>query len=347
MVGALAGCSHGTVSNCYSTGSVSGDSGVGGLVGSNYFGTISKCYSTADVTAYGVNAGGLVGTNEFKVISDSYATGSVGTQSAPGSGGFCGANNATILNCYSTGRTYGGGLVGWCNGTATNSYWDMETSEKDWSAAGEGKTTGQMKHQSTFNGWDFVNTWTIQEGLDYPRLVWEAGPPIVKDFYLHGVAPALTLDNVAPTGTTPKYKDSPSINRTTYKEVGTWTFVVPLGTTATIDSLADIRTWIGLKNSDDQGTYFDLCAELAKNGTLIGFGETTNIQGVTRNADKAKEVTVGFGSISDRNLAAGDTLSLRILTKVTAAGGHSSAVGLRLYYDALSRPSRLTPSPTP
>jgi hypothetical protein len=28
------------------------------------------------------------------------------------------------------------------------------------------------------------------------------------------------------------------------------------------------------------------------------------------------------------------------MTKVTASGGHSNAVGLRLYYDAVSRPSR-------
>jgi hypothetical protein len=27
-----------------------------------------------------------------------------------------------------------------------------------------------------------------------------------------------------------------------------------------------------------------------------------------------------------------------IMTKVTASGGHSNAVGLRLYYDGISRP---------
>ena len=33
-------------------------------------------------------------------------------------------------------------------------------------------------------------------------------------------------------------------------------------------------------------------------------------------------------------------LSLRVLTKVADSGGHSNAVGLRLYYDGVSRPSR-------
>lgn len=100
--------------------------------------------------------------------------------------------------------------------------------------------------------------------------------------------------------------------------------------------------WIGLKNSDDQGTYFDVRAELFKNGYPMAACETLNIQGVTRNPDKAKEVILDFGMISDGKFEAGDTLSLRILTKVTDVGGHSNAVGLRLYYDSTSRPSGLT-----
>ena len=107
-----------------------------------------------------------------------------------------------------------------------------------------------------------------------------------------------------------------------------------------LNSLSDLRVWIGLKNSDDQGTYFDLRAELRKNGTVIVSGETKNIQGVTRNPSLAKEVTVGFGAISSNQFAAGDVLSIRILTKVADSGGHNSAVGLRMYYEAVSRPSR-------
>jgi hypothetical protein len=30
-----------------------------------------------------------------------------------------------------------------------------------------------MKQQASFTGWDFENTWTICEGVDYPRLQWE------------------------------------------------------------------------------------------------------------------------------------------------------------------------------
>ena len=81
------------------------------------------------------------------------------------------------------------------------------------------------------------------------------------------------------------------------------------------------------------------CAELLNNGTAVASGEVTNIQGVTRNPDQAKEVVLDFGVSPTAEFNPGDVLSLRILTKVTDVGGHNNAVGLRLYYDSASRPS--------
>jgi hypothetical protein len=147
------------------------------------------------------------------------------------------------------------------------------------------------------------------------------------------------LDSTSATATTAKFKDSAAVNRTTYQEIGTWA-AAPTATAIRLDFLSDLRVWIGLKNSDDQGTYFDLRAELRKNGLVIASGETKTIQGVTRNPSNAKEVTVPFGAISDSQFNPGDILSLRILTKVADSGGHNNAVGLRLYYDAVSRSSR-------
>ena len=110
--------------------------------------------------------------------------------------------------------------------------------------------------------------------------------------------------------------------------------------TKRLASLAPVKIWLGLKNSDDIGTYFDLRVDLIKKGMVIATGETKDIRGITRNPSLAKEVTASFGSISDNQLTSGDLLSLRIMAKVTASGGHSNAVGLRLYYDSTSRPSR-------
>jgi hypothetical protein len=170
---------------------------------------------------------------------------------------------------------------------------------------------------------------------------------IVAELYLHGVAPDLTLDDVAPTDTTAQYQDSPGVNRTTFQEIGTWTYVVPPDVNLQPDAARNLYVWLGLKNSDDQGTYFDLRAELLRNEAPIASAQTTNIQGITRNANKAKEVVVAFDAIGDGAFSPGDVLAIRILTKVTDSGGHGNAVGLRLYYDSLSRPSRFEPSSVP
>ena len=126
-----------------------------------------------------------------------------------------------------------------------------------------------------------------------------------------------------------------------------------------LTSLSPATLWIGLKNSDDQGTQFDLRTEVSINDTPVADGETHCITGVTRNPNKAKEVSVAFGPISDGGLTSGDVLSLTVLTRIGTnpndtkcagpGGSHANAVGLRLYYDATNRPSRfgaeITPEP--
>jgi PKD domain-containing protein len=160
------------------------------------------------------------------------------------------------------------------------------------------------------------------------------------DYFLHSTTSSDVLDHTSPTASTAQFEDASSLTRTTSKEIGTW-YAAPADTAVTLTALQDLHVWLGLKNSDDQGAYFDLRAELWKNNTtVIAFGETKNIQGVTRNPSQAKEVTVAFGSIVNAQYVPGYILSLKILTKVADSGGHSSAVGVRLYYDALSWPSR-------
>lgn len=55
----------------------------------------------------------------------------------------------------------------------TNSFWDTETSGQSTSVGGLGKTTAEMKTQSTFTDWDFSTVWainpTINEGYPYLR----------------------------------------------------------------------------------------------------------------------------------------------------------------------------------
>ena len=173
LVGDLRG---GTITGCYAQGgSVSGDWGVGGLVGSNFEGRITNSYSNVSVSG-NEDVGGLAGSN-IGTITNCYATGSVSGSECVG--GLVGFNFGIITNCYSAGHvegtTYVGGLVGW-GGGAISSFWDIETSGQTTSAGGIGKTTAQMQTASTFVGWSFGSVWTIDEGKDYPRLLWEEEP---------------------------------------------------------------------------------------------------------------------------------------------------------------------------
>jgi hypothetical protein len=70
--GGLAGGNTGTITDCYSTGSVSCDELVGGLLGLNANdGTVGRCYSTGSVTG-SERVGGLVGDNIGGTVSDSF-----------------------------------------------------------------------------------------------------------------------------------------------------------------------------------------------------------------------------------------------------------------------------------
>ncbi|MCT7535790.1 filamentous hemagglutinin N-terminal domain-containing protein [Aliarcobacter cryaerophilus] len=71
IVGGLVGFNNGTIENSYATGNVTGQIGVGGLVGYNYNGTISNSYASGTVTGQN-NVGGLVGNNYNGTISNSF-----------------------------------------------------------------------------------------------------------------------------------------------------------------------------------------------------------------------------------------------------------------------------------
>ena len=155
-----------------------GSGGIGGLCGSNQSGHISKCYSSGVVTGDFVSRiGGLCGENQG-IIDNCYSTSSVtGTRNV---GGLCGNNGiGNIRNCYSNGPvtgTFAGGFCGFSGSSAyiIGCFWDVETSgigevgENDSGAIG--KTTAEMKQQSTFTDWDFINVWNIGENQTYPYL---------------------------------------------------------------------------------------------------------------------------------------------------------------------------------
>ena len=175
-----------------------------------------------------------------------------------------------------------------------------------------------------------------------------------KDLFLHGSGATanplvLFLDTVRPVSTAAKYKDSGGIKfagGNPWAQLGTWNGG-PASSVGTLASPTRLQTWVGLKNSDDQGTRFDVRAEIYRNAAFVAAGETYCIEGVTRNPGLAKEVTISLAPFSPVTFdGVSDGLSLRVLTRIGTydfgqfCGGHSNAVGPRLYFDASTRLSR-------
>ena len=127
-VGSVVGtASNSVISNCYSTGTVSGQFGtvtIGGVAGyllDNC--TISNCYFTGTVTVIGASlnnscTGGVVGcVDNHCIVSNCYSTGTV-THTNATSNSNCGGvvgmlyDVSAIYNCYSTSEVSGNNRVG-------------------------------------------------------------------------------------------------------------------------------------------------------------------------------------------------------------------------------------------
>ncbi len=160
-----------TVNECYATGNVSGRSRVGGLIGAiGWNSYVENSYATGNVesdTVVNPMIGGLIGEVWNAAVRYSYSTGAVDT--------------VGVTSAY-------GGLVGSkttdSNYEDTENFWDTETSGLDTSEMGTGKTTSDMKTQTTFTDadWDFTDIWSIDEGENngYPYLQWQQfdDPPL-------------------------------------------------------------------------------------------------------------------------------------------------------------------------
>ncbi len=182
---------------------------VGGLLGDAYSEEssttiliIKECFVenvTVESNASSARAGAFAGrvtANRAKngLIENCYATGVVASNtSSTHVGGFTGIFSSSnggevkIVNCYAavapnmSDNTNWRGFIGGSTVSATsdsgNNYFDKDVAGTDRGSASaslqSGKTTAEMKQQSTFENWDFTNVWTINEGNDYPRLRWE------------------------------------------------------------------------------------------------------------------------------------------------------------------------------
>ena len=160
----------GQITNCYSTGAVSGavyphSFAAGFCYEVTVTGKITNCYSTCAVS-----------TGAYAIVSEAI--------------GFCWEDDGTITNCYAAGAVSGETTEGFClslGGTIISCYWDTQTSGTSSSNGGTGKTTSEMKQRATFIGWDFTTPiWHIVNGISYPTLAYVPGPTPTPLILVHG-----------------------------------------------------------------------------------------------------------------------------------------------------------------
>jgi hypothetical protein len=143
FIGSLVGYNSGSITSSYSSGTVTGNDHVGGLVGSNgWGGNITTSHSTATVIG-NEKVGGLAGRNGWGSITTSYSTGHVNGYWDVG--GFVGRNSGGVDLCFSTGMVNGTSEVG---GLAGSNFGGIGRSYSTGPVSGKTRVGGLVGHSN-------------------------------------------------------------------------------------------------------------------------------------------------------------------------------------------------------
>jgi len=265
------------ISKCSSAGSVSGGGSVGGILANNAgynVSNITECSNSASITGspFSNSTGGIFGGGGDDWLSmnirNCYSTGSI-----TNGGGLIGYiyGDLTVENCYSSGSTTGanyGGFSGETPTSATNNFWNTETSGKNngtqyGNIAGiTGITSAQAANSSTFISagfssaiWDFSNPGS-------PQLAWQvASTPSTPTSTETGLELQIGKDN----------NENSRLAVDTSFDLGT--FDVNLGSVAGARDAIDQCDKL-LKDMVDKQSYFG--ASLNRLGSMLNSQRTTS-----------------------------------------------------------------------
>lgn len=195
-VGGIAGSNSGEISECKSEGSITAGGAsaqCGGIAGSNGAdGNIHDCYGLSDVSASGASsyAGGVVGYNSG-ITGRCYSAGNIAGATVAGVCGYNSGASATLGGCVAINnrleatKTALRMLGGYSSGSPVPAVDDnyalsiMQVSLNgipqtvyDDPLNGKAMTMDLLQSKSTYEeyGWDFNETWSLDEGTSYPYL---------------------------------------------------------------------------------------------------------------------------------------------------------------------------------
>lgn len=217
MGGGLVGySSESTIKWSFSTGNIGMlENGfyIGGLVGTASESTIQESFARGKTVGAYYVAGLIGGVENSNNVQNAYASGDV--EGSNYVGGLIGASEydvSTVTNSFSVGKVTGKNNVGGAIGTRqagdtiTNVYYDSTKSLQSDTGKGVGRTTAQMKLESTYGGFNFTSIWSLSldQNDGYPHLLMgESALPTNTLSVLHMGIAAGNLSVTTPTISTP------------------------------------------------------------------------------------------------------------------------------------------------
>lgn len=182
--GGLIGYSQSPVEDCYFSGRVIGQKYTGGLIGYRQYGTVKKCYSQGSIigTSY---VGGLCGyiDGNYDVVSNVIIASSIK------------ATEGYVGRLYGY-NNYTSGIIGSLGTSAENKSYNrtivinkgvaQDVSDGLQNGTGVSATTLKLKATYVAMGWNFTNTWAIQETECYPYFKTQTAPPVITSQVVSG-----------------------------------------------------------------------------------------------------------------------------------------------------------------
>ena len=184
LIGHDSGCSskyYTNLSDNYHSGPVVGANCVGGLVGYKRYGETKNCYAIGSV-AGARRVGGLLGYQEGNTtLKKSVAINTRVTATTGDVNRSVGYNKGTIgeMGSLDENKSYNRTIV-ISQGVA------QDIADNNMNGTGVSATTLKLKATYVAMGWDFTNTWEIQETECYPYMKSQTAPPVILSKVVSG-----------------------------------------------------------------------------------------------------------------------------------------------------------------
>lgn len=165
----------------YHSGPVTGADYVGGLVGYKEYGEISNCYAIGSVAGRRY-VGGLMGYQEGSTtLKKSVAINTRVTATTGDVNRMVGYNKGTIgaMGSMDENKSYNKTIV-ISQGVA------QDITDNEMNGTGVSATTLKLKATYVAMGWDFTDTWAIQETECYPYMKSQTAPPVIQSQMVSG-----------------------------------------------------------------------------------------------------------------------------------------------------------------